>query len=140
MNSGASAGGVLRVQAPLWARCGLSAFVAALAFGPNSCARPLLGQRPSSTRSGAALPTAFHMNSTLGMLWRARAWAWFIRKGWAVTHATMANRKARVMSSDEIRRTSLTEAKRLGYGTNPTLPLLDDNLSLRSQGEIVSRA
>jgi hypothetical protein len=44
------------------------------------------------------------------------------------------------MRLEEIRRTSLTEAKRLGYATNPALPLLDANLALRSQDDIVSRA
>src|SRR5262245_9901215 len=46
MNSGASAGGVLRVQAPLWARCGLSAFVAALAFRPELVCAAAPGPAP----------------------------------------------------------------------------------------------
>jgi len=41
---------------------------------------------------------------------------------------------------DEIRRASVTEAKRLGYDTNPNLPPLDVNLALRPQADIISRA
>jgi len=44
------------------------------------------------------------------------------------------------MRLNEIRRASLTEAKRLGYGTNPALPLLEVNLAVLPQEDIVSRA
>ena len=43
-------------------------------------------------------------------------------------------------SLQNIRKTSLVSAKKLGYEVNPALPLLDNDLKLRSQEEIVARS
>jgi hypothetical protein len=52
--------------------------------------------------------------------------------------ATMVS--SRIMNFAELRDASHAEARRLGYATNPSLPLLDADLSVRPKEQIILRA
>jgi hypothetical protein len=44
------------------------------------------------------------------------------------------------MDLEKIRKRSVAKAEKLGYQTNPHLPLLDEDLSLRPENEIIERS